>query len=692
MAALSREQLVRLLLREEELSTLTESHGTPAAGTSAAGVNVANVSGMGESTASPHATTQSSAGAESLSALEHPPERDPEEDEALRYSEQMLNLSDDVNALSISVRRKASYVGVSSISAALEVMFKIEPSARAYMAQTHTETTNPSRRNSQTQFSLGLNMDPTALPPPDIGQRLIESYFNHVHPLMPMIDEQEFWHMYLYTNRKDTPWLALLNIVLALGAVASPTSNNTDHLIFSHRVRAQFSLELFGSGNLFVLQALGLLTGYYLHWLSRPNEANALMGAALRMAISMGLHREFSTSPTPGAAEIPVEIRRRTWWSLVCLDTWSAMTTGRPSLGRLGQGITVEAPKIPDQTNNAQYLASLKLLFIVHNVKFCKLATQVQDKMASMNILPAAELNILDAELVQWHEDLPPVLHKPTSSRSRFSSVVSAHGNEASITPESTNDDCPEQLKTPRLVLYWWYMTLRVLAHRPVLLASALRRLPFDNLLEEEQAIVAKCRRLAGQTIEHIDQACPDDMIATWTAVWLMYQAVMVPLVSLFLHTSLQRTSNLAAASEDEVEMWRRQVEIAIAWYGRRDVNISQRCKVMLQKLYDANRSAQQTIALPSDPSTSDSQWYPKPNVRSIRQLPSANDDIEGLAGDMNLDEWLQTYDAPLDASTAWGDMNWSGAEVIDETLLQGFHYSSSRPPADYTMEVHPFY
>lgn len=269
LALLSREELIGLLLISDETVPSPAGQPIPAELAASAASKAPAFSATG---VSPPAYTapQSSTGAEELQSLERAPERDPAVDEAGRYGREMQSLSDDVNALSLSVRRKASYVGVSSISAALEVIFKVEPFARAYMAQDHTETANPSRRNSHDNGSLlHFDTDLASLPPPDVGEKHIETYFTRVHPLMPMIDEQEFWHMYLYTNRKDTPWLILLNMVLALGALANPTSTPNEHLVYSYRVRSQFSLELFGSGNLFVLQALGLLTGYYLHWLSR---------------------------------------------------------------------------------------------------------------------------------------------------------------------------------------------------------------------------------------------------------------------------------------------------------------------------------------------------------------------------------------------------------------------------------------
>jgi hypothetical protein len=60
-----------------------------------------------------------------------------------------------------------------------------------------------------------------------------------------------------------------------------------------------------------------------LHYVSRPNLANNLMGATLRQATVLGLHREYTdASPAHGNC-ISADIRRRTWWSLYVLDTWA---------------------------------------------------------------------------------------------------------------------------------------------------------------------------------------------------------------------------------------------------------------------------------------------------------------------------------------------------------------------------------
>ncbi|KAK5131460.1 hypothetical protein LTR08_000924 [Meristemomyces frigidus] len=572
-------------------------------------------------------THQRSDGAESLEALEQAPDQDPVTDEAKRHRDKVQGISDDVNGLSLS-DKQSSYVGVSSITAALKVIFKTAPVARPFIAQSYIETALPSRSNSPPPRSR--EVDQNYLPPADVGHQLIESYFARIHVLMPMVDEEQFWHTYLYSARRDSPWLALLNMVLALGSLAGSTCDNEEHITYYQRARKHLDLETFGSGSLLVLQALGLLSGYYLHWLNRPNEANSLMGATLRMATALGLHREYDerypvSCAHPTGAEVPVEIRRRTWWSLVCLDTWACMTTGRPSLGRLGPGVTVRRPKIPEQMNNAQYLASLRLLPIIHNITFCKLASKIQDKLAGQSLLKTDELFSLDAELLRWHEDLPPILQavredreqrrRASSTRQRRGTLACPSPASASTTspfdfsqpPERDHTTCPEVLKTPRAIMHWWYLTLRMLMHRPFLLATALRRTPFASLSAEEKIAVGRCRTIAAQTITDIDKTCQDELVAGWNAVWLMYQAVMVPLVSLFSYLSSraaylntnspgQPVSETTVGGDEDADKWRAQIETTIRFFARmqRYSVAAAKSRDVVARLLDASKHVRQ--------------------------------------------------------------------------------------------------
>ena len=707
LTSLSRAQLVDLAVTLPAPTTTPSSNSDPVA-------------------PGPSIDLHRSDGAESLEALEQAPDQDPEMDEAKRHKDRVQGISDDVNGLSLSVDKQSSYVGLSSISAALKVIFRTAPVARPFIAQSYIETAAPSRSNSPRPQSLYSN--PNYLPPADIGHKLIESYFSHVHVLMPMIDEDQFWHTYLYGERRDSPWLALLNMVMALGSLAGSTSDNEDHIGYFQRARVHFDLETFGSGNLLMLQALGLLSGYYLHWLNRPNEANCLMGATLRMATALGLHREYNEGGAPVSAgglvssgyEVPVEIRRRTWWSLFCLDAWGSTTTGRPSLGRMGPGITVRSPRIPERMNNAQYLASLRLLPIIHNIEFCKIATRVQDTLAARPLCKFDELFALDAELVQWHDDLPPILrdlierphlkHRNSnqdnihrhSGTPRITSASRPNPFDFSQPPDRDNTACPEVLKTPRAIMHWRYQNLRMLMHRPFLLAASLRRVPYSSMSAEEKVAVGRCRIIAGQTITDIALTCEEHLIAGWNAVWLMYQAVMVPLVSLFSYLSNPSAyvvgsspGKSAAGAEgatygttggdEDADRWREQTETAIRFFEkmRRYSVAAKKSQDVVERLYEASKHITQSHEhqlqhqQPARPQDSQN-WNPSQaeNNRNIGSDPflssfTANVHFQNQAADPDPAFGRSTWGLSPNGNAAmesfWDDMMWETFPEIQE-------------------------
>lgn len=513
-----------------------------------------------------------SEGADSLEALEQAPPEDPYWDEARKHHSRVQGISDDVNGLSMSVDKLSSYVGISSITAALKVIVRCAPHAQPLIAQNNQETALPSRAGSPPPDLA--DDDPNALPPTPQGQELIESYFERVHLFFPLIEERKFWTTYLYGERKDAAWLALLNMVFALGSLASSTADNEAHYVYFNRSRRHLSLESFGSGNLEVLQALAIMSGFYMHYLNRPNEAHSLMGGTLRMATALGLHREYSDASrnssgrpfnlmAPGETDsISPEMRRRIWWSLFCLDAWASTTIGRPSLGRMGPSITVLAPgkvtnpaHVLPQPNSPQYIEQLKILPVIHASEFCKIATRIQDRLVESPLLPPSETSAFDDEIIHWHDELPSIL-------------------------SDMNESCPDFLKRVRYVMKWRFQNIRIVLHRPVLLSTALRRCPFRALTAEEKLAVGKCRIIAAKTIEDISHECLPDLIAGWNAVWFTFQAAMVPLVSLFSDSSMP----------EETEKWCASIKTALAFFERsKPWSIAaKRSQDAVSKLYEA--------------------------------------------------------------------------------------------------------
>jgi len=533
-------------------------------------------------TTAPPQTPQSE-GAESLEALEEAPNLYLDWDARRHYRNKLQSISDDVNGLALSVDRHYSYVGVSSTTAALKTIIRVAPSARSYIAQSSSETAVPSRSSTpppQPEDS------PMWLPPREEGKSLIESYFAQVHLYFPMFDERVFWNKYMYQDRKDSSWLSLLNIVFALGALASGTAQDQTSLSYYKRARHHMMLEGFDRGTLEVVQALGMTAGYYMHYLNRPNEAYAAMGLCFRMAVSLGLHREFAdprianhdstmcadTKPRSNvSSSAAAELRRRTWWSLFCLDTWGLTTTGRPSLGRVSSsGVTVKPPSeaslSSSTTNPAQDSQHLRLLPFIYNVKFCNLSSHIQDRLSISPVLKLDELNQLDAELVRWHDELPSVL--------------------TSAEPEAT---VPEFLRTPRLIMKWRYQNLRILMHRPYLLSVALRGVSFAALPADEKCAVGKCRVLASQTIHDIATECKGDLISGWNGVWMIFQACFIPLVSLFYDVD----------NEEEVRKWQGQIERALDYFDRMRgwAVAAEKSRAAVEGLFEASKACNAAAA-----------------------------------------------------------------------------------------------
>jgi hypothetical protein len=335
---LSRSELISLLDRSGSQSAPSQRSPT--------GSNTSPVTSASQEFQSPLASASDED--RSLAHLEQIPSQDTEWDEERRNRDPIPAEADDVNALSLSVDRQSSYLGATSIKAAFQVMLKVAPMLRSFLApQNNGNSKALGASNYPTprpgSFFVAKN-SPLAIAWSSEGQTLIDAYFNRVQIFVPMLDEPSFRADYLNGRRNDPPWLALLNMVFAMGSIVSNKSDDHNHIIFYNKAKEQLGLDSFGSGHLETLQALNLMGGYYLHYINRPNMANAITGACLRIACAMGLHRE--SMPEPGNANaMIIEQRRRTWWSLFCLDTWASTTLGRPSMGRWGPGISVRAPE-----------------------------------------------------------------------------------------------------------------------------------------------------------------------------------------------------------------------------------------------------------------------------------------------------------------------------------------------------------
>ncbi|XXG97370.1 hypothetical protein Hte_003669 [Hypoxylon texense] len=421
----------------------------------------------------------------------------------------VLQAGDDINAINLATdHHRRSYLGVTSISAILRAVFRLCPSAKHRVAE---QAKRWSETPIQTQSSPFLSGDLSTHLLKE--QRCIDFYFEHVHPIVPMLDEEDFRASYSLGHRRDPGWLGLLNMVITIGSIAS--GSDVLHEQYYEQARTFLDLDSFGAGNLESLQALCLLGGLYLHYRNAPNMAYAVLGAAHRVAIALGLHRESrrrSTNATEvqeDAAQAKVsrfETRRRTWWSLFCLDTWASMTLGRPTCGRW-ETATMDT-LLPSLVSEDDHMA-VSLRASVH---FCLICNRIQHRFAQFSRLTISEAVIFDQELQAWHNSLPSVLRSPANS--------------------------PSRLTIAREFMRNRYLNIRLILMRSLILYLAHGRIQKAQLSTEELQIIDTCRTVAGEAIDSIALYWTPNRIHVWNSAWYLFQACMVPLLSIVIEVS----------------------------------------------------------------------------------------------------------------------------------------------------------
>jgi len=128
----------------------------------------------------------------------------------------------------------------------------------------------------------------------------------------------------------------------------------------------------------------------------------------------------------------------------------------------------------------------------------------------------------------------------------------------------------------------WRYQNLRIVLHRPVLLNLANRGNQEGPPSQEELVSLGKCRAIAKQTIEDIAREWTPNQMLGWNGVWFMYQASMIPLVSIFWESW----------DMQQVRECQNQLEIVLdALEGMADWSLAaRRSREVVSKMYEASK------------------------------------------------------------------------------------------------------
>lgn len=189
----------------------------------------------------------------------------------------------------------------------------------------------------------------------------------------------------------------------------------------------------------------------------------------------------------------------------------------------------------------------------LESIRFCEIATQIQDTLAISPILDSQHRQYLDGLLVGWYENLPWLLR--------------------------TEESCAEPLALSRCVAKMRYWNLRMLLHRPALLAAA-KDSKGTSVADDELLAARTCQMHAKATIEGISIEWVSNQMSGWNAVWFLYQAVMVPLLSI-----------LWQPESPSVADWKQQVETTLGLFESiEDWSLTaRRSREVVGRIYEAS-------------------------------------------------------------------------------------------------------
>jgi hypothetical protein len=96
--------------------------------------------------------------------------------------------------------------------------------------------------------------------------------------------------------------------------------------------------------------------------------------------------------------------------------------------------------------------------------------------------------------------------------------------------------------------------------------------------------VIDTCRDIAAATVQEIASSWFENQISAWNAVWLLFQATMVPLLGLF-----------SDPDHEEVPKWKQSIETSLSlFYEMRDFSLTaDRSHEVVAKIYEASKKSQ---------------------------------------------------------------------------------------------------
>ncbi|KAF4125466.1 Fungal trans [Geosmithia morbida] len=426
--------------------------------------------------------------------------------------------SDGMASLSVA-ERETGYLGVASGAALLRLL---DP---------RQDTSSPSPRTWRTpKFVSGRKKTsrPVLLQSPNpnrhISEAMIDAYFRLYHVHYPIIHEPTFRAQYSEVIHRPhgSCWTVLAYIVAAIGAWSSSSSSgeSLDLALFSH-ARSMLDFNFLEVGNLSLVQALTLASNYQ-QKRDKPNSGYNYLGLAVRMAMGLGLHKEFqgwSISP------LTMEIRRRVWWSLCVFDVGATITFSRPEVWPYKgvEDLTAASQSYPPESHHmTPYTA------VATQARFHVATHACYERVISKPQPSSDALLTLDAQAIEpWIADVP-----------------SYFAEDATV---------PHRYALSHAIKSWRLMNLRIIMYRPFVIRKMLKRSSSTEV--GDMTAFHRCLDDVRSTINLISDYWrhhEHNFLTAWYSLYFLFQATLIPCICL-----------RNAPNTSEVDDWRAQIGAA---------------------------------------------------------------------------------------------------------------------------------
>lgn len=363
--------------------------------------------------------------------------------------------------------------------------------------------------------------------PKIISDNLVDAFFLYYNSSYPIIHEQTYRAQYegLIPRPRDDVWDLLHNAVQALGSWCICNEKNSADLIYYHQARSKLNSNILETGSLPMVQALTLLSNY-VQKRNKPNTGWNYLGLAIRMALGLGLYREF---PSWKSSPLKLEMRRRVWWVLYIFDAGAAVTFGRPinlpapeivdvqlPLNINDRALTAETVEMPLQLSGPTIYSG-----IIAQSKFCILTNGMYNRLISKPSPSAEESLEFNRSIEAFMADLPGYFQE-----------------------NGPMDTSRQWFVLTRYRLLWRAKNFQVIMFRPFILQRVLfvgdskQRMAAAHLTNSHAE--QECRRICIQSARETITLVTDFLntfqhssVSVWYALYFLFQASLIPIICL---------------------------------------------------------------------------------------------------------------------------------------------------------------